>query len=153
MHPYPMTIACPKCILILWLLQGADGFSKQFQRLEPQVCSLQWTSTPGLVKWMFHSRCSQAPSLCTSWGQQALRGCRRKEQPTAPSQVISSRRALAPCAGAGKEGTCSKKAAKSQILCWHHLSKKRTCIHRPQCSWFTLTWVRSEPGPGALLQQ
>lgn len=94
-------------------------------------------SEPTPLAWQnecFTGRCSQPPSLCTSWGKQALRGCRRKEQSTTPSQIISRRRALAPCTGAGKEGTCSKKAAKNRFLCWHHLSKKRTCIHRPHCS-------------------
>lgn len=142
MHPYPMNTAGCR-----WIFKAVS---------EAWAPGLLFTANlPPPLAWQnecFTGRCSQAPSLCTSWRKQALRGCRRKEQPTAPSQVIS-RRVLAPCAGAGKEGTWSKKAAKSQFLCWHHLSKKRTCIHRPQCLWFTLTWVRSEPGPGALLQQ
>lgn len=63
-------------------------------------------------------------------------GLQKETAAQAPNQVI-----LLPGVGhwdrwgAGKVGNCSKKTAKSsQLLCRHHLSKRRTCVHGTYCS-------------------
>lgn len=94
------------------------NFQSCFRGLSPEFALY---SEPPHLAWQSERSTGRCSSLCTPWEKQALGAAEGRDSPQHPAKSFLGAGPWHPVLGLAKKEPVARK---SQVLCWHHLSKK-----------------------------